>query len=307
MSALDSIVTAAIVGGLASAALAALGQVGVPPLKEDGPVGRPEALARARALRAAHDRRLGTTLITLGVLIWPVGIILSAAAQASGIGTGIILPPLMVTSAVLIMRGRRMRAKNAERVLEGDPRPPIVYLRPFDVDRVNREVIAPDSFRGKTAEQVMERAFRDVAPFVALGDPTEELPELGAVRLYADDAEWQEKIKDLTKRAGTIILYAAGDSDGLAWEVQHVVSLERPERIVLVRGRINDYDLFFNTFAHLFPRGLLKNVDAASRYLYFDADWTPHSFDENSNVETLSGSPGEQRDQVLFRLLKGRL
>jgi len=302
MSPLDSVIIAGIVGGLASGALVALLRVGAPPLREDGPADRPEELARARALRVAHDRRLGTTLIVLGILIWPVWIIMSAAAMEIGIGTGIILSPaVFMASATLLMRGRRMRAKDAERVLEADPRPPIVYLRPFELDRANRGAIAPDSFRGRTAEQEMERALRDVAPFVALGDPTDDLPELGAIRLYADDIEWQKTVEELTRRAGTIILHAAGDSDGLAWEVQHVVGLGQPERIVLVRGV--KYDDFCSAFAHLFPRGLLKNVTATSQYLYFDADWAPHSFDKHSNINTFHNSPGEQRVQVLRRLL----
>ncbi len=302
MTPLDLVIIASIVGGLASGAVAALPRVGAPPLSEDGFVGRPEKLARARALRAAHGRRLGTILIVLGILIWPAWMILSAAAMTIGIGGGISLyPVLMVASATLLMRGRRMRAKDAKRVLEHDPRPPIVYLRPFEVDHANRGAIAPGSFRGRTAEQEMDRVLRDVAPFVALGDPTDDLPELGAVRLYADDIEWQKNVEELTNQAGTIILHAGGESDGLAWEVQHVVGLGQPERIVLVRGV--KYDAFCSAFAGLFPRGLLKNATVTSQYFYFDADWMPHSFDEDSNIDKFHGSPGEQRGQVLRRLL----
>lgn len=304
MSALNSIVAAGVIGGLAALVFTALGEVGAPPSRKDGPVDRPEELVRARALRAARDRRLGAMLIVLGILIWPTGIIVNATAQANDYSIQITYF-LMVASAALLIRGRRMRAKDAERILEDDPRPPIVYLRPFELDRTSRKATAFDPLGGRTAEQKMARALRDVAPFVALGDPTEDLPELGAVRLYADDAGWQGTVEDLIRRAGTIILHAAGDSDGLAWEVQHVVGLEQPERIVFVRGDINDYDVFRNAFAHLFPRGLLDNIVATSRYLYFDADWTPRSFDRDSNIEAFHGSLGERRGQVLRRLSKG--
>jgi hypothetical protein len=306
MSTLSVIVVTGIVGGICGLALGALGQLGAPPSRKDGPVDRPEELARARALREASDRRLGAVLIVLGILIWPAGIMVIAVAQANGYDISIYLP-IAVTSAALLMRGRRMRVKDAEGVLEDDPRPPIVYLRPFEIDRTNRRAIAPDALRGRTAEEKMAHALRHVAPFVALGDPTEDLPELGAGRLYADDDRWQGTVEDLTKRAGTIILYAGGGSDGLAWEVQHVVGLGQPERVVLVQGRSKDYDVFCKTFAHLFPRGLLDNAAATSPYLYFDADWTPRSFDRHPNIEAFRGSPGEQREQVLRRLLKVQL
>lgn len=286
------------------AATTALSRVGAPPRTKDGPVGRPEEVEQARELRAARDRRLGALLIALGILVWPAGLMVSAMAEANGYN----LPVAWLLSgafAALLTRGHRMRVKDAETVLASDSRAPIVYLRPFGVDRANRKAVDADIPWGRTAEQKMARALRHIAPFIALGDPREELPELGASRIYADDTGWQGTVDDLTRRAGTIILYM-GDSESLAWEVQHVVGLGQPERIVLLRGNANDGNRFRRAFGHLFPHGLLDDVALTSRCLYFDADWRPRSLDRHSRLSTTPGSPGDQRTLVLRRLQRLR-
>ena len=52
----------------------------------------------------------------------------------------------------------------------------------------------------KTYEERLARTLRKVGPFVAVGDPTERLPLLGAARMYAADEEWQETVDELTAR-----------------------------------------------------------------------------------------------------------
>ena len=47
-----------------------------------------------------------------------------------------------------------------------------------------------------THEQRLARTLRKVGPFVAVGDPTEELPLLGAARVYAADEAWQMTLAD---------------------------------------------------------------------------------------------------------------
>ena len=39
---------------------------------------------------------------------------------------------------------------------------------------------------------------------MAVGDPTERLPLLGAARMYTADEEWQETVDELTARPGVL-------------------------------------------------------------------------------------------------------
>jgi len=189
----------------------------------------------------------------------------------------------------LFTLGRRMRISGAERVLAEDARPPIVYLRPFGTDRaeIARRLsswvrISPREGFEKTYEQRLARTLHEIGPLVAVGDPTERLPLLGAARTYAPDESWQETVDELTGRAGVVMLHA-GESEGFAWEVHHVVALNAPERVILSLpldagrkepSRQERYDAFRRRLGDVFPRPLPEAIGHC-QFLYFDADWTP--------------------------------
>ena len=132
-----------------------------------------------------------------------------------------------------------------------------------------------------THEQRLARTLRKVGPFVAVGDPTEELPQLGAARVYAADEDWQTTVDELTARAGAVLLQT-GDSDGLAWEVDHVVALGAPERMILAlpppggrRAQAPGATTRSGAgSATLFPRRLPESIGHCT-FAYFDTDWTP--------------------------------
>src|SRR6185295_6816763 len=123
-------------------------------------------------------------------------------------------------------------------------------------------------------------------PFVAVGNPTEELPVLGAARVYATDEAWQMTVDELTARAGVVLLQA-GESEGVAWEVHHVVNLDAPERLILSLplatrrrpSRAERYAAFRSRFGDLFPRPLAESIGDC-QFAYFDADWTPRLLGE---------------------------
>ena len=266
------------------------------------PVERREQLARASAARAHRDRRVGLLLISLGVafwlgvflafvVLWFVGVNLDNWATVAG-------PLVFGASLWLITYGRRMRVSGAERVLAEDVRAPIVYLRPFDADQAqianrwsSRLRISPREGLEKTYEQRLARTLREIGPFVAVGDPTESLPLIGAARVYAADEEWQETVDELTARAGVLLVHA-GEGDGLAWEFQHVTELDAPERVILSLpllakrkepSRQERFDAFRRRSGDAFPRPLPETIGHC-QFLYFDADWTPRLLGERGKA-----------------------
>ena len=258
------------------------------------PVDRREQLARASAERAQRDRGVGLLNILIGValflgffLVLPV---LSLAGFELPDWLGGVLFVLVFTVALgLVTRGRRQRAATADRVLTEDVGPSIVFLRPFGVDRAeigrqrsSRVRISLREGFEKTYEERLTRTLRKVGRLVAVGDPTEELPLLGAARTYAADEDWQKKVAELTAQASVVLLHA-GESPGLGWEVRHVIELDAPERLILSLpldaerkepSRQERYDAFRRTFGNAFPRPLPEKI-GHSQFLYFDADWTP--------------------------------
>src|SRR5205814_5687880 len=150
---------------------------------------RRERLARARTARARRNPRVGLALISSGVATFAgVFLALWLAGVTRGNWPGLVMQVVFVVSFGLVTFGRRIRAGGAERVLARDARAPIVYLRPFRADGAefakrmwSRVRISPlEAY--ETYEQRLARTLRKIGPFVAVGDPTERLPLLGAAR-----------------------------------------------------------------------------------------------------------------------------
>jgi hypothetical protein len=280
-------------------------------------VDRREQLAQASAARAHRDRGTGLRLISLGVALWLVTFLVVIVLWLEGVnvnGWSSTLGFVVFTASLaLVTRGRRMRVAGAERLLAGDMRAPIVFLRSFALDSAeiatrwsSRTRIYPRAGFEKTYEERVAHTLRDVGPFVAVGDPTERLPQLGAARVYAADDDWQETVDELTARAGVVLLQA-GESPGLAWEVRHVIELDSPERVILSlplhakrkeRSRQERYDAFRRTFGDAFPEPLPETIGHC-QFLYFDADWTPRLLGERG---TALPAGEDERARALRRL-----
>lgn len=282
---------------------------------------RREQLERASAARAQRDRDVGLRLIWLGVATFAVPfLILFVLSFRVDLGSWpSALGFVLFTAAVaLAARGRRMRVAGGERALAADARAPIVYLRPFGADStqgvkrwVSRVRISPREGFDRTYEERLARTLRKVGPFVAVGDPTERLPLLGAARLYAADEDWQETVDELTARAGVVLLHA-GESEGLAWEVQHVIGLDAPERAILSLplyakrkepSRQARYDAFRNRFGEAFPRPLPMTIGHC-QFAYFDPDWTPRLLGERGAALPAGDSERAQALRALAREFK---
>jgi hypothetical protein len=149
---------------------------------------------------------------------------------------------------------------------------------------------------------------RKIGPFVAVGDPTERLPLLGAARMYAADEDWQATVGELIGRAGVVLLHT-GESDGFTWEVRHVIEYGAPERAILSLpldakrrepSRQERYDAFRRRFGDAFPRPLPEAIGHC-QFAYFDADWTPRLLGERG--APLPDGEGE-RARALRRLAR---
>lgn len=118
--------------------------------------------------------------------------------------------------------------------------PFILYLRGFDVDPRTRDMVphGPLTVLGVPKlgeEELLVRALSEVAPVIAIGDPTDRLPQLGAQRIYyrRRDSGWKEIAGELIHTASLVVI-TTGDSDGLDWEYAHVLADLPLERLLIV-------------------------------------------------------------------------
>jgi hypothetical protein len=58
-------------------------------------------------------------------------------------------------------------------------------------------------------------------PFVALGSPEDYINPEGAMRVYAGDTDWKDRVNDLAGRAACIVV-ELGESQNLRWEFEHL-------------------------------------------------------------------------------------
>jgi len=137
---------------------------------------------------------------------------------------------------------KRLHSKPIEQVLQEDPRPSVLYLRPFEREDdyftapLNDECRAlgipirnPSAFR-QTAT-LEEYFFREVTarlgPFVGLGDPYDYAPPAGVARVYLPDEGWEAEFLSMARNCGCIFL-ALGESPNFERELRSL----RDERLL---------------------------------------------------------------------------
>ncbi len=167
-------------------------------------------------------------------------------------------PYTIVTSIVLaliipffIVKRRRRLQLNAGALLAIDDRRPIVHLRSFGDDEVQIKSIAGDAtksvfgrfdmaatFKSRLLWQTirLEEALAGIArsfgPFIAIGEPNEKMPDIGAARAYLGDDQWQEKVAQWMEKS-LLITMIGGITPGLLWELDHLLKTGQPGKLII--------------------------------------------------------------------------
>ncbi|MGJ3558519.1 hypothetical protein ACR6C2_04390 [Streptomyces sp. INA 01156] len=196
-----------------------------------------------------------------------------------------------------IRQGSRHRAQVLQH-FAGLPqdKPVVLLLRSFADDaglaRVQQGSMrdGPWAASTETEEDQLAKAVLPFGTMVALGQPNDRLPQVGAARHYPSDLQWQEEVLTVLDRA-TLVLLVCGPGRNLRWEVEQVVARDRPERLVLIGVRDTaQYESFRQAMHDLFPKGLPPSSQVTEgpadppqgpetyvrEAVWFDADWTPH-------------------------------
>jgi len=186
----------------------------------------------------------------------------------------------------IVVWGRRRKLKPASKVLSEDQRPPVLYLRSFQDDTITsrplRESTSPVPF---TEEEYLVAVLNDFGPCIAIGQPGERLPDLGAARMYVADDQWQDKVRELLVSSKLVVL-RAGKTRNFLWEVEQSIKNVNPLKIIILIPKMkNTYSQFRKLANSLFPKplpetigepNLFSGVASLHGYLYFDEDWTSH-------------------------------
>jgi hypothetical protein len=180
-------------------------------------------------------------------------------------------------------RYRERQRKNllaAEDLLKHDTRPHVLYLRSFKDDQTTSRL--PNL---STEEQELAVAMFEIGPFIAFGEPGEDVPEPGAARMYIAQEHWRNEVTNRIRNARLVIARIA-NSPSFWWEISTAVNIVTPEKLVfLLPESETEYDEFKiwanGVFGHPLPehkfrrRESVKSHMSSEGLIYFKRDWMP--------------------------------
>jgi MFS family permease len=186
-----------------------------------------------------------------------------------------------------LKRSWRAGARRAEAELKrSGSRRPILYLRSFNIDEFIGRTSIVELLTGRghaNAEQSLVNRLRRYGPVVAIGRPEEKLPALGAARFYVSHDLWKAKVADVA-RAAQLVVWATGTTEGLRWEISHLLEQLPPEQLIvwahphllrlLPADREIAWQQFLEALGDLFPYPLPPYL-GITRFFHFDRDYRP--------------------------------
>lgn len=159
--------------------------------------------------------------------------LLSALTNRYGATTliGCVLAVIVVGVLMRALADQRQRkyeqqtAPSAQYAIQEDRRPAILLLRSFADD------VAKNG--GERFEETIAPLLMQYGPLVAIGDPRDDLPDLGAYRDYVDDAAWQERVRAYIGSAKFIVMIP-GNSRWIRWELSQILGGDFLHKTILV-------------------------------------------------------------------------
>lgn len=181
-----------------------------------------------------------------------------------------------------IVTGARLSKRRLQiRDVDHD-KPYVVYLRSFVTDgesSIRRDKNANQSLvRIKQLEEVLAEAVSGVGPLLAIGSPSEPLPQLGAERVYLDQTDWQPIVLKLIQRSQLAII-RIGTTPGVLWEVENCIKFLPPSRVLLMlpsnigsETRRETYQSFLTLTQALFSQPLPSECGDGT-FIRFNEAW----------------------------------
>jgi hypothetical protein len=133
----------------------------------------------------------------------------------------------------LLVRSKRYFQPNAEVLLAVDRRSPVLLLRSFKDDEKAHFGMGERQLFDFSLEARLVRHFMRFGPFIAVGSPLDNVPQIGAARAKLADNEWQGVVLSWM-RAASVIVMLAGKTKWVTWELSTLVEGQYLEKLILL-------------------------------------------------------------------------
>jgi len=187
-----------------------------------------------------------------------------------------------------LRQAKKFIADTGEAAIKNDPRAPVLYLRSFQDEADDRSIpgqvksaFSTSNSRdlaktvpplGIREQDALGHVFRKIGPYIALGKPDEPLDELGSSKLHVPSESWQATVLDLFTRS-KLVIFRAGQTEGLRWELTELVRRVNPLQIVMILPvKDEDYSRFVGWANSVLPNALPRDFPS-SRIVVFDEMW----------------------------------
>ena len=175
-------------------------------------------------------------VLTIGlfIVIWGQFSAVIRRAMPEGFAIMLLFGLLILISHHFGRRARPYFAWQELQLMRRDPRRVILYLRPFSTDSQT----LPSSFTvdyGRkpesyvwnfwqrwSIEDELAGRLRRIGPLIAIGQPGEVLPSVGACRVYVTDENWKKVVTMLLPMVSMVFLRVSNTS-GVDWELEEVI------------------------------------------------------------------------------------
>jgi hypothetical protein len=197
------------------------------------------------------------------------------------------LSPLLLNALGLGALLQRIAARQATRLYQQarawDARPPVVFLRAFDQDAAKLRSRSFDPFvrfpagcgAARTVDELLLEGASVYGPVIAIGDPRDPTPPLGAARIFVpgNDNEWQHVVHSLLTASSAVVM-CPSTSAGVQWELDLISDAVGRLNVILLANPSLSRDDTIALFRRIAPSGQAPALEPGQTPIaaYLDAD-----------------------------------
>lgn len=189
----------------------------------------------------------------------------NAASLARGEDLGLAVGVLAFVLANLLGANRAVATfadglakRRYQKVRDWDGRAPVLFLRTFLQDARRAPVQTANPLLGwltgigrpRTLDEVLLEHASPYGPVIAIGDPNDPIPPLGAARIFVSHNDWRGSVAGLAASAKAVVMCPT-ETEGVRWELDHIVSSGAQARTIYLASAHLPADATARLFASI--------------------------------------------------------